>query len=100
MTLCLATGALRRDPAWDGPLEQAVSARNDEARRLLPLYLESQFGGLLESIDQPVLRMPAATPLTVSSSVRSSRSSSSGLPASPPRCRARRSTCSTLIGSR
>ena len=37
-------GALRRDPAWTGPLEQAVSPRNDEARRLLTLYLESQFG--------------------------------------------------------
>ena len=36
--------ALRRDPAWTGPLEEAVSARNDEARRLLTLYLESQFG--------------------------------------------------------
>ena len=36
-------GALRRDPAWTGPLEQAVSPRNDEARRLLTLYLESQF---------------------------------------------------------
>ena len=37
-------GALRRDPAWDGPLEQAVSPRNDEARKLLTMYLEHQFG--------------------------------------------------------
>ena len=37
-------GALRRDPGWDGPLEQAVSPRNEETRRLLTLYLESQFG--------------------------------------------------------
>ena len=35
---------LRRDPAWDGPLEQAVSPRNDETRRLLTLYLQSEFG--------------------------------------------------------
>lgn len=40
---------------------------------------------------QPVLRMPAATPLTVSSRVRSSSCSSSGLPARPRRCRYRRS---------
>jgi len=37
-------GALRRDPAWDGPLDEAVSPRNHETRRLLTLYLESQFG--------------------------------------------------------
>ncbi len=37
-------GALRRDPAWDGPLDQAVSRRNEEARRLLTLYLHSEFG--------------------------------------------------------
>ena len=37
-------GALRRDPAWDGPLEQAVSPRNNEARKLLTMYLEHQFG--------------------------------------------------------
>ena len=37
-------GALRRDPAWDGPLERAVSPRNDEARKLLTMYLEHQFG--------------------------------------------------------
>jgi 4-hydroxyacetophenone monooxygenase len=36
--------ALRRDPAWDGPLEQAVSPRNNEARQLLTMYLEHQFG--------------------------------------------------------
>ncbi len=34
---------LRRDPAWGGPLEQAVSSRNDETRRLLTLYLQSEF---------------------------------------------------------
>ncbi|MDE0666221.1 MAG: NAD(P)/FAD-dependent oxidoreductase [Acidimicrobiaceae bacterium] len=37
-------GALRRDPAWEGPLERAVSPRNDEARKLLTMYLEHQFG--------------------------------------------------------
>ena len=37
-------GALRRDPAWDGPLDRAVSRRNEETRRLLTLYLRSQFG--------------------------------------------------------
>ena len=36
-------GALRRDPAWDGPLDRAVSRRNEETRRLLTLYLRSQF---------------------------------------------------------
>ncbi len=34
---------LRRDPAWTGPLEEAVSPRNHETRRRLTLYLESQF---------------------------------------------------------
>ena len=46
-------GALRRDPAWDGPLDQAVSRRNEETRRLLTLYLRSQFGDhpdLLEKV--------------------------------------------------
>ena len=37
-------GALRRDPAWDGPLDEAVSPRNHEARQLLTMYLEHQFG--------------------------------------------------------
>ncbi len=37
-------GALRRDPAWDGPLDVAVSPRNNEARQLLTMYLEHQFG--------------------------------------------------------
>ena len=37
-------GALRRDPDWTGPLDQAVSPRNDEARQLLTLYLHQQFG--------------------------------------------------------
>ena len=52
-------GALRRDPAWDGPLDRAVSRRNEETRRLLTLYLRSQFGDrpdLLEKVvpDYPV----------------------------------------------
>jgi len=52
-------GALRRDPAWDGRLDQAVSRRNEETRRLLTLYLRSQFGDrpdLLEKVvpDYPV----------------------------------------------
>ena len=37
-------GALRRDPSWDGPLDRAVSRRNEETRRLLTLYLRSEFG--------------------------------------------------------
>ena len=37
-------GALRRDPAWNGPLERAVSPRNDETKKLLTMYLEHQFG--------------------------------------------------------
>ena len=37
-------GTMRRDPAWDGPLEQAVSPLNDETRRRLTRYLEHQFG--------------------------------------------------------
>ena len=51
-------GALRRDPAWDGPLEQAVSPRNDEARRLLTLYLESQFGDRPDLLAQVVPDYP------------------------------------------
>ena len=51
-------GALRRDPAWDGPLEQAVSARNDEARRLLTLYLESQFGDRPDLLAKVMPRYP------------------------------------------
>ena len=51
-------GALRRDPAWDGPLEQAVSARNDEARRLLTLYLESQFGDRPDLLAKVLPRYP------------------------------------------
>ena len=42
-------GALRRDQDWTGPPEQAVSPRNDEARQLLTLYLQSQF------VDRPDL---------------------------------------------
>ena len=51
-------GALQRDPAWDGPLEQAVSARNDEARRLLTLYLESQFGDRPDLLAKVLPRYP------------------------------------------
>ncbi len=51
-------GALRRDPAWDGPLEQSVSARNDEARSLLTLYLESQFGDRPDLLAKVLPRYP------------------------------------------
>ena len=51
-------GALRRDPAWDGPLDQAVSPRNDEARKLLTLYLESQFGDRPDLLDKVVPDYP------------------------------------------
>ncbi len=50
--------ALRRDPAWEGPLEQAVSARNDEARRMLTLYLESQFADRPDLLAQVVPGYP------------------------------------------
>ena len=51
-------GALRRDPSWTGPLGQAVSARNDEARRLLTLYLESQFGDRPDLLAKVLPRYP------------------------------------------
>ena len=54
-------GALRRDPAWTGPLEQAVSPRNDEARRLLTLYLESQFGDRPDLLAKVVPRYPVGS---------------------------------------
>ena len=51
-------GALRRDPSWTGPLDQAVSARNDEARRLLTWYLESQFGDRPDLLAKVLPRYP------------------------------------------
>ena len=51
-------GALRRDPAWDGPLDRAVSHRNDEARRLLTLYLTSQFSDRPDLLAQVVPSYP------------------------------------------
>ena len=51
-------GALRRDPAWTGPLDQAVSPRNEETRRLLTLYLESQFGDRPDLLAQVVPDYP------------------------------------------
>ena len=54
-------GALRRDPAWTGPLEVAVSPRNDEARRLLTLYLESQFGDRPDLLAKVVPRYPVGS---------------------------------------
>ena len=35
--------ALRRDPAWDGPLERSVSPRNEQMRQGLTMYLQSEF---------------------------------------------------------
>ena len=35
--------ALRRDPDWSGPLESAVSARNEQMRQGLTMYLQSEF---------------------------------------------------------
>jgi 4-hydroxyacetophenone monooxygenase len=54
-----ALDALRRDPDWDGPLEQAVSPMNDLMREALTQYLNDQFAGrpdLLEKVvpDYPV----------------------------------------------
>ncbi len=51
-------GALRRDPAWDGPLDQAVSRRNEETRRLLTLYLRSQFGDRPDLLEKVVPNYP------------------------------------------
>ena len=39
-----SVSALRRDPQWDGPLDKAVSERNDFMREALTLYLMSEFG--------------------------------------------------------
>ncbi len=38
-----ALDALRRDPEWTGPLEQAVSPMNDLMREMLTEYLHAQF---------------------------------------------------------
>ena len=54
-------GALRRDPAWDGPLDQAVSRRNDETRRLLTLYLRSQFGDRPDLLSKVVPNYPVGS---------------------------------------
>ena len=54
-------GALRRDPAWDGPLDQAVSRRNEETRRLLTLYLESQFGDRPDLLSKVVPDYPVGS---------------------------------------
>ena len=51
-------GALRRDPDWTGPPKQAVSPRNDEARQMLTLYLQSQFGDRPDLLDQVVPDYP------------------------------------------
>ena len=51
-------GALRRDPAWDGPLDAAVSARNNEARQLLTMYLEHQFADRPDLLAQVVPDYP------------------------------------------
>ena len=51
-------GALRRDPSWAGPLDRAVSRRNDEARRLLTLYLRSQFGDRPDLLEKVVPNYP------------------------------------------
>ena len=54
-------GALRLDPAWDGPLDQAVSPRNEETRRLLTLYLESQFGDRPDLLSKVVPDYPVGS---------------------------------------
>ena len=54
-------GALRRDPAWDGPLDQAVSRRNEETRRLLTLYLRSQFGDRPDLLSKVVPNYPVGS---------------------------------------
>ncbi len=54
-------GALRRDPAWDGPLDQAVSRRNEETRRLLTLYLRSQFGDRPDLLSKVVPDYPVGS---------------------------------------
>ena len=54
-------GALRRDPAWDGPLDQSVSRRNEETRRLLTLYLRSQFGDRPDLLEKVVPNYPVGS---------------------------------------
>ena len=54
-------GALRRDPAWDGPLDRAVSRRNEETRRLLTLYLRSQFGDRPDLLEKVVPNYPVGS---------------------------------------
>ena len=54
-------GALRRDPAWDGPLDKAVSRRNEETRRLLALYLRSQFGDRPDLLKKVVPNYPVGS---------------------------------------
>ena len=53
-----AIAALRRDADWTGPLEQAVSPRNDQMRELLTLYLESEFGDRPDLLAQVVPDYP------------------------------------------
>jgi len=54
-------GALRRDPTWDGPLDRAVSRRNEETRRLLTLYLRSQFGDRPDLLEKVVPNYPVGS---------------------------------------
>ena len=53
--------ALRRDPAWDGPLDKAVSRRNEETRRLLTLYLRSQFGDRPDLLEKVMPNYPVGS---------------------------------------
>ncbi len=50
--------ALRRDPDWTGPLEEAVSPRNDQTRQLLTLYLRSQFADRPDLLEMVVPSYP------------------------------------------
>ncbi len=53
-----SVAALRRDPQWNGPLEQAVSEHNHEMRELLTLYLEHEFGDRPDLLAQVVPDYP------------------------------------------
>ncbi|MCH7789629.1 MAG: NAD(P)/FAD-dependent oxidoreductase, partial [Acidobacteria bacterium] len=53
-----ALDALRRDPAWDGPLERAVSPMNDLMRETLTQYLHDQFAERPDLLDQVVPDYP------------------------------------------
>ncbi|MGI9601208.1 MAG: flavin-containing monooxygenase [Acidimicrobiales bacterium] len=53
-----ALDALHHDPAWDGPVEQAVSADNDLMRELLTAYLQMEFADRPDLLDKVLPHYP------------------------------------------